>query len=128
MSEYRNGKIRERCMIFCSEAKTNYEQFYCQVACENKQIGMYVLSEKPLNQLDLSGQPIATTPLDTRKTSSKSIKESRQISYRWSRNVKCRICQEFRVGTPIPRNVVTGREISRHYKEPDRITPEQKHT
>ena len=50
-------------MIFCSRDQTNYEQFFCQVACENKRNWDTCPFRKSAQiQLDLSGRPIATTP------------------------------------------------------------------
>lgn len=50
-------------MIFCSRDQKNYELFYCQVGCENKSNWYQCPFRKsPQIQLDLSGQPISTTP------------------------------------------------------------------
>lgn len=50
-------------MIFCSRDQNNYEQFFCRVACENKRNWDACPFRKTAQiQLDLSGQPISTTP------------------------------------------------------------------
>lgn len=50
-------------MIFCSRDQRNREQIYCRVACENKRNWDACPFRKSAQiQLDLSGQPIATTP------------------------------------------------------------------
>jgi hypothetical protein len=49
-------------MIFCSRDQTNYEQIFCQVACENKRNWDACPFRKPAQiQLDLSGKPVGTT-------------------------------------------------------------------
>ena len=75
MSEYRNGKIGVDRMIFCSRDQTNYEQFYCQVACENKRNWEVCPFRKTAQiQLDLYGQPIVTTPAILAKRRRKVLK------------------------------------------------------
>ena len=75
MSEYRNSKIGGDCMIFCSRDQTNYEQFFCQLACENKRIWNVCPYRKTAQiQLDLYGQPIETTPAILAKRRRKALK------------------------------------------------------
>ena len=50
-------------MIFCARDQKNREQFYCQIACENKRNWYQCPFRKPAQiQLDLFGNPISTTP------------------------------------------------------------------
>lgn len=74
MSEYRNGKIGVDCMIFCSRDQKNYEEFFCQVACENKRNWNVCPFRKTAQiQLDLFGQPISTTPAILAKRRRKAL-------------------------------------------------------
>lgn len=50
-------------MIFCARDQTNYELFYCQIVCENKRNWDTCPFKKTAQiQLDLFGNPIASTP------------------------------------------------------------------
>ena len=58
-----NSFANDQTIIFCSREQTNHEQFYCQVVCENKRNWATCPFRKTAQiQLDLSGNPIATTP------------------------------------------------------------------
>ena len=49
--------------VFCSRDQENREEFYCQVACENKRNWDTCPFRKTAQiQLDLYGNPIAGTP------------------------------------------------------------------
>ena len=77
LSEYRNSKIGVNSMICCSRDQTNYEQFFCQLACENKRIWNVCPFRKTAQiQLDLSGYPIETTPAILVKRWRKSLQNS----------------------------------------------------
>ena len=49
--------------VFCARDQENREEFYCQVVCENKRNWDTCQFRKPAQiQLDLYGNPIASTP------------------------------------------------------------------
>jgi len=63
MPEYRIRATWSDSMIFCSREQTNYEQFFCQTVCENRRNWDKCPFRKTAQiQLDISGNPIATTP------------------------------------------------------------------
>lgn len=77
MPKHRNRKIGSDIMIFCSRDQTNREQFYCQVACENKRNWDTCPFRKIAQiQLDLSGNPISTTPAILAKRRRKVLKNA----------------------------------------------------